>query len=76
MGTWILEAVKEMDQIYSQIEDPNLLGFLRRCPESSYYRAAPYGCPPDYPRDNEVRHALMMGRFNLKIRAQALLNKK
>jgi hypothetical protein len=76
MGIFILESVKEMDRIYGQTEDPNLLGFLRRCPESEYYRRHGAGMAPDYPTEREVRHAIMMARFNLKIKAQIALNKK
>lgn len=75
MSPVLFDNVKEMDQIYGQIEDPNLLGFLRRCPESDYYRPAPCGCPPDLATEREIKHQLSMARFNLKMKANELLKR-
>lgn len=65
MTVYTILDVQELDQIYRKIEPPNLLGFLRRCPESEYFRPAPVGCPPMLATEREIKHQLMMARHAL-----------
>ena len=52
----------EFDDLVDFLEDPNLLGFARRIPESRHYRKPPVGCPPDIPMPQAVRECLQIAR--------------
>jgi hypothetical protein len=68
MTVYAILDVQEIEQIYNRIHDPNILGFLRRCPESEYFRPAPAGCPPMLATEREIKHQLLMARHALRYR--------
>ena len=58
----------QFDDLVDKLDDPNLLGFARRIPESRHYRRPPVGCPSDIPMPQAVRE-----HFNsMKARASRL----
>ena len=58
----------EFDLLVDEIDDPNLLGFLRRIPESAHYRRPSVGSNSDIPSSMEIRTRYELAKRKRRIR--------